>query len=195
MSELSSSNFDLKEYYTELMSAPLFAEYFNGEDLEAHQEKFFELKKYILLSKYYEEVQNIRDEYVLDGFIEKYKEDLNWDDFLQPIGLGYKNKKIRKEVRNKLKLYGSITYSQVYQMKIYYDKEFHKFIESNMNRDQQYLISPAFFYYCYTQNADTSSDIYQAIEKYKTSNMAIVYCYLIDYCHLPKEVCREYMLR
>ena len=64
-----------------------------------------------------------------------------------------------------------------------------------MNRDQQYLISPAFFYYCYTQKADTASDISQAIEKYNTSNMAIVYKYLIDYCHLPKEVCREYMLR
>lgn len=195
MSDTSTSYFDRDKYYKELMNLILVSEYFDDETMKKKQQKLFDVKKYILLSKYYEEVQNIKDEYVLDGFIESNKDDLNWDDFLVPIRLDYKIKWIRKEVIKKLKLYGSITYSQLFQMKIYYEREFEKVIEDYLDSDEEYLKSPAFFYHFYIEKVETGSDIKKAIELYKTSNIAIIYAYLIDFFKLPKEECREYLLR
>lgn len=185
--------FEKKKYNAELKPLSLYK--CSDKDMNSNQQKFFEIKKTILLSNHYDQVQNIKDEYILDGFIENNKNELNWDDFLTCLLLNYKNNKLKTSIISKLKFYGSITYSQVFQMKIYYDKEFTKLITKHVIFFFDYLISPALFYSCYVENVNTSLEILKAINKYENIPREEMYNILRVNCGLPIEEAREYCLR
>ena len=128
----------------------------NEDSVNKDQLLFLSLKKNILLSKYKEEIQNINDEYVLDEYIIKWKDNLNWDDFLSSLLLKYNIKALYNKVKSKVKAMLTINYSQIFQIKQYYDKLYIKKIYYYLPDQYKFVISLTFVSYAY----DFPFDIY-----------------------------------
>lgn len=138
------------------------------DNLNKDQLLFLSLKKNILLSKYKEQIQNINDEYVLDEYIIKWKDNLNWDDFLSSLLLKYNIKAIYKKVKSKVKAMLTINYSQIFQIKQYYDKLYIEKIYNYLPEKYKFVISLTFVSYAYDFPFDINSqdDISKVLDSY-----------------------------
>ena len=132
----------------------------NEDSVNKDQLLFLLFKKNILLSKYKEEIQNINDEYVLDEYIIKWKDNLNWDDFLSSLLLKYNIKALYNKVKSKVKAMLTINYSQIFQIKQYYDKLYIKKIYYYLPDQYKFVISLTFVSYAY----DFPFDIYSQFD-------------------------------
>ena len=138
------------------------------DNLNKDQLLFLSLKKNILLSKYKEQIQNINDEYVLDEYIIKWRDNLNWDDFLSSLLLKYNIKAIYKKVKSKVKAMLTINYSQIFQIKQYYDKLYIEKIYNYLPEKYKFVISLTFVSYAYDFPFDINSqdDISKVLDSY-----------------------------
>ena len=87
--------------------------------------------KKLLPSSLQEEIINIKDEYILDRYIIKYKDKLDWNSFLSSLILKYNNEALYKSIKEKVKSILTISYSQIFQIKQYYNKKFIEMICKN----------------------------------------------------------------
>ena len=138
------------------------------DNLNKDQLLFLSLKKNILLSKYKEQIQNINDEYILDEYIIKWKDNLNWDDFLSSLLLKYNIKALYKKVKSKVKAMLTINYSQIFQIKQYYDKLYIEKIYNYLPEKYKFVISLTFVSYAYDSPFDINSqgDISKVLDSY-----------------------------
>ena len=113
------------------------------KSIEENTRLYFYFKKYILLKPLGEIISNINDEFILDGYIEGNKEDLDWNNFLIFISMDYTFDNFSEQVLERFLLRERMpTYSETFAMKAYYDKLFAKTIKNKYlpkNMDYIYL--------------------------------------------------------
>ena len=141
------NDFNLKSVSSLQKKGPTYST--EPKNVELDQKLFFEVKKHKLLSNYLDEVQNIKDEYILDQFLIKYKSNLNWDDFLSELLLKYNHDIIYNKVKNKIKSMLTVSYSQIFQIKQLYDGKYIRTIVNNIPKQYSYVVSPTFLAFCY----------------------------------------------
>ena len=120
------------------------------KSIEENTRLYFYFKKYILLKPLGEIISNINDEFILDGFIEGNKEDLDWNNFLIFISMDYTFDNFREQVLERFLLRERMpTYSETFAMKAYYDKLFAKTIKNKyLPKNMDYIYSSIFLDYC-----------------------------------------------
>lgn len=140
----------------------------NDKDLKSDQCFFILIKKIVLLKKFYGEIFDINDENKLDKIINDNKNDLNWDLFLRYLHLRYNNDMIYEEVLSKVLSYPTINYSQIFQMKQYFDSKYIKFIMNNLSDEYNFIYSNTFFSYAndFQEKINSREDVLKCVDSF-----------------------------
>ena len=79
------------------------------------------------------------------------------------MGLNY-NDNLRMEAALKIKEYHLLTYTQLYQLKIYYDTKFKKFVKDSLPKKYHYILCKGF--YEYAREANTPAQVVRYAEDF-----------------------------
>ena len=94
----------------------------------------------------------------------KITDDINkYINFVCSVGLNY-NDNLRMEVALKIKEYHLLTYTQLYQLKIYYDTKFKKFVKDSLPKKYHYILCKGF--YEYAREANTPAQVVRYAEDF-----------------------------